>query len=91
MKGSKQPVKAGTGLDAAGPWGYGKQSIVQCTIYKIKSHCYAIMHFLKNKFKKRNMSFDAWTHLSPESFDWPGQFSSDRGELSSISSHQSPG
>ena len=38
MKGSKQPVKEGTGLEAAGFWGYGKQSVVQCTTYKITIH-----------------------------------------------------
>ena len=38
------------------------------------------MHILKNEFKK--MPFDASTHLSPELFDWAGQFSADTGDLS---------
>ena len=38
MKGSKQAVKAGTGLDAARLWESGKQSVVQCRNYKITIH-----------------------------------------------------
>ena len=58
-------------------------------VKRVRALRIAIMHILKNEFKKRKMPFDAWTHLSHESFDWPGQFSADTGELSSISSHQS--
>ena len=38
MKGSKQPTKEGTGLEAAGLWESGKQIVVQCTTYKITIH-----------------------------------------------------
>ena len=37
-KGSKQVVKAGNGLEAAGLWEYGKHIVVQCTTYKITIH-----------------------------------------------------